>query len=56
MNYCQELPNVELIAWKTACILVERVEKHNFFKNTRRLIVVLVVLVFVNENLYSITL
>ena len=39
MNYCQELPNVELIVWQ-----LERAEKHqNFlFLNTRRLIVVLI--------------
>ena len=49
---------MELIAWKTAGILVEHVEKHQkvcFFK-TRRLIVVLVMLVVVNGNLHSITL
>ena len=36
MNYCQELPNVELIAWKTACILVEHVEKHKFLKKYKK--------------------
>ena len=55
VNYCQELKNVELIAWKTACILVEHVEKHQKV-NTRRSIVVLVVLVFIIGNLHSITL